>query len=115
MSKFQLLDSDRRVCWLSISSIHSYALITTYGIFVLIFMLVHIPSQVFIIPSFYCGRLEHQLEHSEKSQSFLMEALTESPEDTDFKQAYAENYGAIERRRNSIRESKLLLQMVLNM
>ena len=41
-----------------------------------------------------------------------MEALTESPEDTDFKQAYAENCGAIERRRNIIRESKLLLQMV---
>jgi len=41
-----------------------------------------------------------------------MEALVESPEDTDFKQAYAENCGAIERRRNSIRESKLLLQMV---
>ena len=44
-----------------------------------------------------------------------MEALTESPEDIDFKKAYAENYGAIERRRNSIRESKLLLQMVQNM
>ena len=59
----------------------------------------------------YC-RLEHQLEFLEKSQTYLMEALSESPEDTDFKQAYVENCGAIERRRNSIRESKLLLQMV---
>lgn len=41
-----------------------------------------------------------------------MEALVESPEDADFKEAFAENCKAIERRRGSIRESKLLLQMV---
>eukprot|EP01036_Dinobryon_divergens_P030746 gene30746-40036_t len=56
--------------------------------------------------------LEHQLEHLEKSQAYLMEALAESPEDSDFKEAFVENCGAIERRRGSIRESKLLLQMV---
>ncbi len=61
---------------------------------------------------YYMHRLEHQLEHLEKSQAYLMEALAESPEDSDFKEAFVENCGAIERRRGSIRESKLLLQMV---
>lgn len=44
----------------------------------------------------------HQLTHLERSQTELQNALAESPDDSDFKQAFDENVIVIERRKDLI-------------
>ena len=56
--------------------------------------------------------MSHQVEHLEKSQTELLAALAEEPDDTDFQQAHAENIISLEKKRNTINEFKTYLKEI---